>query len=29
MLLADWCRQQSSWELEIVEREPGTIGFQV
>jgi putative transposase len=28
--LADWCRQQGDgWELEIVEREPGTRGFQV
>jgi putative transposase len=27
--LADWCRQQGDgWELEIVEREPGTRGFQ-
>jgi putative transposase len=28
--LADWCRQQGDgWELEIVEREPGTRGFAV
>src|SRR5690242_13956699 len=28
--LADWCRQQGDgWELEVVEREPGTQGFQV
>jgi putative transposase len=28
--LADWCRLQGDgWELEIVEREPGTQGFQV
>jgi putative transposase len=28
--LADWCRLQGDgWELEIVEREPGTRGFQV
>jgi len=28
--LADWCKQQGDgWELEIVEREPGTRGFQV
>lgn len=27
--LADWCQQQGDWELEIVEREPGTKGFQV
>jgi putative transposase len=28
--LADWCRQQGDgWELEIVERGPGTHGFQV
>jgi putative transposase len=27
--LAAWCQQQGSWELEIVEREPGTRGFQV
>jgi putative transposase len=28
--LADWCRQQGDgWELEIVQREPGTHGFQV
>jgi len=28
--LADWCRQQGAgWELEIVEREPGTRGFAV
>ena len=27
--LADWCRHQGAgWELEIVEREPGTRGFQ-
>jgi putative transposase len=28
--LAEWCRQQGDgWELEVVEREPGTRGFQV
>jgi putative transposase len=27
--LADWCKQHGGWELEIVEREPGTHGFQV
>jgi putative transposase len=27
--LAAWCQQQGSWELEIVEREPGARGFQV
>jgi putative transposase len=28
--LADWCQQQGDgWDLEIVEREPGTRGFQV
>jgi putative transposase len=28
--LADWCQQQGDdWVLEIVEREPGTKGFQV
>ena len=27
--LADWCKQYGGWELEIVEREPGTRGFQV
>jgi len=28
--LADWCQQQGDgWALEIVEREPGTKGFQV
>lgn len=27
--LADWCQQQGGWALEIVEREPGTRGFQV
>jgi putative transposase len=27
--LADWCQQYGGWELEIVEREPGTRGFQV
>jgi putative transposase len=27
--LADWCHQQGGWELEVVEREPGTQGFQV
>lgn len=27
--LADWCQQQGCWDLEIVEREPGTQGFQV
>lgn len=27
--LADWCQQYGGWGLEIVEREPGTRGFQV
>jgi putative transposase len=28
--LADWCRQQGDgWELEVVEREAGTRGFNV
>ena len=27
--LAEWCQQQGGWELEIVEREPGTRGFSV
>ena len=27
--LDDWCQQQGCWDLEIVEREPGTQGFQV
>ena len=28
--LADWCRHQvDGWDLEIVERQPGTNGFQV
>jgi putative transposase len=28
--LADWCQQQGDgWDLEIVEHEPGTRGFQV
>ena len=28
--LAEWCRQQGDgWDLEIVEREPGTRGFSV
>jgi putative transposase len=28
--LADWCQQQGDgWNLEVVEREPGTQGFQV
>ncbi len=27
--LADWCKQYGGWGLEIVEREPGTRGFQV
>jgi putative transposase len=28
--LADWCQQQGTgWDLEIVERAPGTHGFQV
>jgi putative transposase len=27
--LADWCRQQGGWELEIVERQPGSRGFNV
>ena len=27
--LADWCQQRGGWELEIVEREPGTHGFNV
>ncbi len=28
--LAEWCRQQGSgWDLEVVEREPGTRGFSI
>jgi putative transposase len=27
--LADWCQQQGGWELEIVERQPGSHGFKV
>lgn len=28
--LADWCQQQGAgWDLKVVEREPGTKGFQV
>jgi putative transposase len=27
--LADWCQQRGGWELEIIEREPGTRGFSV
>lgn len=27
--LADWCQLQGGWELEIVEREPGSRGFNV
>jgi putative transposase len=27
--LAKWCQQQGGWELKIVERKPGTHGFQV
>jgi putative transposase len=28
--LADWCRQQGNgWDLEVVERAPGTRGFSV
>jgi putative transposase len=27
--LADWCQQRGGWELEIIEREPGTHGFRV
>jgi transposase len=27
--LADWCQQHGGWTLEIVEREPGSRGFQV
>jgi putative transposase len=27
--LADWCQRQGCWELEVVEREPGTHGFHV
>jgi putative transposase len=26
---ADWCQQQGGWELEVVERESGSHGFQV
>ncbi len=26
--LADWCKAQGDWDLEIVEREPGARGFQ-
>jgi putative transposase len=27
--LTDWCQQHGGWALEIVERQPGTRGFQV
>ena len=28
--LADWCQQQGNgWDLEVVEREPGTHGFRM
>ena len=27
--LADWIQEQFGWEIEVVEREPGTKGFQV
>src|SRR5579872_4364820 len=27
--LADRCKEQADWELEVVEREPGTRGFSV
>jgi len=27
--LAEWCKQQGGWDLEVVEREPGTRGFSV
>jgi putative transposase len=27
--LADWCQQHGPWELEVVEREPGSRGFSV
>jgi putative transposase len=27
--LADWCQHYGGWDLEIVQREPGTRGFQV
>jgi putative transposase len=28
--LADWCQQQGNgWDLEVVEREPGTHGFSI
>ncbi len=27
--LADWCKQQGAWDLEVVEREPGTHGFSI
>ena len=27
--LAEWCRQRGGWELEVVERAPGTRGFNV
>jgi putative transposase len=27
--LADWCKAQGGWELEVVEREPGSRGFSI
>ena len=27
--LADWCRIQGGWDLEVVEREQGTCGFSI
>jgi putative transposase len=27
--LAAWCREEGGWELEVVEREPGTRGFSI
>ena len=27
--LADWCKAKGDWELEVVERAPGTRGFSV
>ena len=25
--MANWCKQQGGWDLEVVERPPGTQGF--
>ncbi len=27
--LADWCQAEGNWDLEVVERSPGTRGFNV